>query len=124
MQLMEALFGEPVKKEFKLGNKPLVLKTLTQAEMNDVMARLPRMDLSIIELQKVPILARALVSVDNVAIEAVAEVQEAVQKKIPVIDAIEVVLGKMDTSIINLLYGFYAVLLEDVKKQREDLKSF
>ena len=124
MQLMEALFGEPVKKDFKLGKKVVVLKTLTQSEMNDVMAKLPRMDLSIIELQKVPILARALVSVDNVAIEAVAEVQDAVKKKIAVVDAVESVLGSMDTSIINLLYGFYATLIEEVTKQREELKSF
>jgi len=125
MNLVDALLGSPEQKEFKFGNGKVILKTLTQDELNEVMEKLPRMDLSIIELQKVPILARSIVSINGIDIHAFQEVQDAIKKdeKVRISNVIEEVLGKMDTTLINLLYGYYSELNEYVTKKREELKK-
>ena len=127
MQLMDALLGKTIEKEFNLGGKSLILRTLTQTEMNEVMAKLPRMDLSMLEFQKIPILSRSIVSIDKIDKAAFSDIQDAITdkvNKVSVIEAMENMLGKMDTTIINLLYSFYSLLVEEANKQRESLKSF
>lgn len=127
MNIVDVLLGKPESKEFNLGKDgKIVLKTLTQQELEDVMEKLPRLDLSMMELQKIPILARAIVSINGVDIHAFGEVQEAIKKdeKVRVSSVIEDVLRRqMDTTMINLLYGYYGELLEETTKKRESLKN-
>jgi hypothetical protein len=125
MQLIEALLGTPQEKEFKYGQMKFTLKTLSQNEINEIMERLPRMDLSIVELQKVPILARSLVNINDIDIRAFQEIRDAIKEneKVDVVSVIEKILGKMDTTLINILYGYYTSLNEEISKKREELKN-
>ena len=125
MNLIDVLLGKPEQREYVFGKEKIVFKTLTQNEVNEVMEKLPRMDLSIVELQKIPLLARSIVSINGVDIHAFQEVQDAIKKddKVKVVNVIEEILGKMDTTVINLLYSYYSELNETVSKERELLKK-
>lgn len=125
MNLVDALLGKTEQKEFAFGQGKVTLRTLTQSEINEIMEKIPRMDLSLIELQKVPILARSIVNVNGIDIHAFQEVQDAIKKdeKVKIVNVIEEILGKMDTTLINLLYSYYSELNEEITKQREKLKN-
>ncbi len=123
--LIKALLGEPEKKEFDFGGKKVVFRTLTQKEMDEVMKDIPRTDLAMFELEKVPILARSLVSVNGVSISAFSEVQDAINEneKVNVTAVIEKILSKMDTSTVNALYSLYGELLQEVTTKKNQLKN-
>lgn len=125
LDLVKVLSGEPDQKTFQFGDKKIVFRTLKQSEMNDVMLRLPRTDLSMIELEKVPVLARSIVSIDGVDIKAFDAVRDALKKndRADIYIAIEEILGQMDTNIINILYGIYSDFRDESYKKREELKN-
>ena len=123
--LIKALLGEPEEKEFTFGKKKLVLRTLKQSEMNEVMSGLTRADFTMLELEKVPLLARSLVSIDGVKVAAFTEIQDAFKKdeKVDVTYAVEKVLEKMDTATINILYSMYNELVQEASKKKDLLKN-
>lgn len=126
ISLIDALAGKSTQKEFKFGEQKVILRTLTQGEMNSVMQRIPRSDLMpMIELIKVPELARALVSINGVNVEAFDDfINET--KKTPNKDKyliIEEMLEKMDTFVISALYNVYSSFKEEISKQKEELKN-
>jgi hypothetical protein len=125
LDLVKVLSGEPDQKEFKFGDKKIVFRTLRQSEMNEVMLKMPRTDLTLIELEKIPILARTLVSIDGVDLKAFDEVREAIKKddKIDVYNVVEDLLSKIDTNVINILYNIYTEFREESLKKRELLKN-
>ena len=127
ISLIDALAGKSAQKEFKFGDQTtVVLRTLTQGEMNSVMQRIPRSDLMpMIELIKVPELARALVSINNINLEAFDDFNDE-KKKSPNKDKyliIEEMLEKMDTFVISSLYNVYSSFKEEISKQKEELKN-
>lgn len=125
-KLISALLGETVSKEFPFGKHKVVLRTLEQDEIDEVMLKVARMDFSMIELQKIPVLARSLVSIDGASVATFQEVRDAIKKnpKTDIVVIIEGVLGKFDQGVINILYNLYLELLDIVDKERQELKNF
>lgn len=125
MNFVDALMGKPVEKEFLFGGKKIVLKTLSQEEMNEVTSNVARMDFSFVELRKIPVLARSLVSIDGISVLAFAEVRDALakDKTCNTTKVIEDLLVKMDTTLVHILYNFYTELEDAVIKEKEQLKN-
>lgn len=125
MKLFDAIVGDANRKDFKIGNAVFVLKTLTQRELNEVMLRVTRADITMLELQKIPILARSIISINGVPIEATDEVRQELDKN-PGIDpkiAIENVLGNLDSTMLSILYGKYEDLRDETYQKRLELKN-
>lgn len=125
LNLIDALMGKNFEKEFDLGTSKVVLRTLTQNEMNEVMMSVPRTDITMIEFEKIPTLAYSLVSINGIKIEAYPEIQEEIKKdsKVNVRGIIAAMLGKLDTAVINVLWAYYRQVEEESKKNIEQLKK-
>ena len=125
--LIKTLRGETTQKEFSLGaNLKVKLRTLTQEEMDNVVARTQAQ--SIVtqgELMKKPVLGYSLMSINNVPMEAFPEVKEAIKKdrEKPTNYIVEEVLGKLDAQMCQELYELYLELADEVRKERENLKK-
>jgi hypothetical protein len=125
MKLVEVLLGEPEQKEFEVGNHKIVLRTLKQVEINEVISRLPRADLTMLELEKVPTLARSIVSIDGINPVGFDEIRVQVEKdkSINITSLIEEILSQMDSTVINVLFSMYSELREEAQKRKADLKK-
>ena len=125
MKLIEILVGEPQTKIYEFMGQKVEFKTLRQQEVNEIMIRIPRADTTMLELEKIPTLARAIVSLNNVPVEMFEEIREIVKDKpeVSIASAMEKILGRIDSDIINLMYGLYCEFREEMFKKREDLKN-
>jgi hypothetical protein len=125
MKLLDVIMGEPEKKEFPYGNQKIVIRTLKQSELNEIMMRIPRIDATMLELEKIPTLARSMVSVNGMPIEMFEEVRELTEgsEKENTYSAIEKIMSKWDTNTIGLLYGLYQDFRLECYKKKEELKN-
>lgn len=125
MRLIDSLIGEPERKEFDFGGKKIVFRTLKQGEMNTIMMGIGRADVTMLELEKIPVLARCIVSIDGVPVEMFEEVREAIKEneKIDIPTAVEKILEKMDTNTVGILYGIYIQFREECYIKKEQLKN-
>lgn len=117
ISLLEKLAGKTEEFEVDYNGMKIVFRTLSQKEYNEILAQNPRTDFAGLELNKVPVLARAIVSVDGQKIEGYSELEEQdsqltdVQKK-------EKVFGKMDAIVINELFNLYGDGREEIVKKK------
>ena len=117
ISLLEKLAGKTEEFEVDYNGMKIVFRTLSQKEYNEILAQNPRTDFAGLELSKVPVLARAIVSVDGQKIEGYSELEEQdsqltdVQKK-------EKVFGKMDAIVINELFNLYGDGREEIVKKK------
>jgi hypothetical protein len=127
-RLLQVLSGERKQKTFELGDNKIVLQTLTGEEKAEIARMISGLDfLAQIENQKIPIVARSLVSINNIPIDNYDEVIQTMRRyedeKVSILRCIEITLGKMDGEAINLLYSYYEELEQERVKERELLKN-
>jgi len=125
MKLVDVLMGEPEKREFNFGGQKIVLRTLKQSEMNEIMMRIPRADVTMLELEKIPTLARSIVSINGIPVEMFEEVRELTEGegKEKTHIAIEKVMSRWDTNTVTILYGIYIDFKEECYRKKEELKN-
>ena len=125
MRLIEALLGSTEQKTYEFGGKKIVFRTLKQSEMNSIMMNIGRADVTMLELEKIPVLARCIVSIDGIPVEMFEEVREAIKEneKVDIHSAIEKILAKMDTNTVGILYGIYIQFREECYLKKEQLKN-
>lgn len=125
MNLVDALLGTPEQKTYEFGGKKIVFRTLKQSEMNSIMMSIGRADVTMLELEKIPVLARCIISIDGIPLEMFEEVREAIKEneKIDIPTAIEKILAKMDTNTVGILYGIYIQFREECYLKKEQLKN-
>lgn len=123
ISLLEKLAGKTEEFEVDYNGMKIVFRTLSQKEFDEILAQNPRTDLAGLELNKVPVLARAIVSVDGQKIEGYSELEEQdnqltdTQKK-------ERIFSKMDAIVVNELFNLYGDGREKiVKKKIQQTKS-
>lgn len=130
MDLLEILGGDRKRKEFMFGGKKIVLQTLTQEEQTEIFAQTANFTntLHMVTAQRVPILARSIVSVENVPIEQSSEIQCKIKEEqknknsefVDVINIKEAILNKISTTVIEFLFTKYLQLKEEHTKEIED----
>ena len=125
MKLVDALLGTPEEKEFELGKHKIILRTLSQDEVNQIIEGLPRADLTMLELEKIPTLAKSIVSIDGINPTGFDEIRSKVEKDkaTNISKAMEEILGQMDATTISILFSCYIDLREATQKKKEDLKK-
>lgn len=117
ISLLEKLAGKTEEFEVDYNGMKIVFRTLSQKEYDEILSQNPRTDLAGLELNKVPVLARAIVSVDGQKIEGYSELEDQdtqltdIQKK-------EKVFSKMDAIVVNELFSIYGEGREDIVKKK------
>jgi hypothetical protein len=128
-KLVDALLGQRKQKEYQIGSSKVVLQTLTAGEQTDVSRIIGSRNLdfaSQAEVAKIPVLARSLVSINGVVIDAQPEVREKLRgdPMLTSAQAIEQVLSDFDWGIIDHLFSnCYSDLVQDRAKELETLKN-
>lgn len=127
-KLLQVLSGERLTKTFHLGDNEIVLQTLTASEKSELARLVSGLDfLAQLENQKVPTIARSLVSINKIPIDNYDEVIQNIRKyeddNVSILKCIELTLGSMDSEAVNLLYNYYLELEQEKAKEREALKN-
>lgn len=123
ISLLEKLAGKTEEFEVDYNGMKIVFRTLSQKEYDEILAQNPRTDLAGLELNKVPVLARAIVSVDGQKIEGYSELEEQ-DNQLTDIQKKERIFSKMDAIVINELFNLYGDGREKiVKKKIQQTKS-
>lgn len=122
ISLLEKLEGRTEEIEIDCGGMKIVFRTLSQKEYDEVTKQNPRTDILGLDLNKIPILARALVSVDGLKFESFSEIEEQ-DKSIPDIKKKENVIGSMDAIVVDELFRIYADEREKVLKKKTKMKE-
>lgn len=122
ISLLEKLEGKTEEIEIDYGKMKIVFRTLSQKEYDDVTRQNPRTDFGGLDLNKIPILARAIVSVDGQKLESFSEIEEQ-DKNIPDIKKKENVIGKMDAIVVDELFRLYADEREKILKKKTKMKE-
>lgn len=123
ISLLEKLAGKTEEFEVDYNGMKIVFRTLSQKEYDEILAQNPRTDLAGLELSKVPVLARAIVSVDGQKIEGYSELEEQ-DNQLTDIQKKERIFSKMDAIVINELFNLYGDGREKiVKKKIQQTKS-
>lgn len=131
VDLFKMLFeGDKVTKEFELGDHKVVMRLITPSEQRDILLRSEiRSSANFfdrLELGKLPILSRAIVSIDGLGWDARDEVRELKEKNPTwkTSDAIEEILSKnLSAGALDLFYELYTRLEESQKKAIDELKK-
>lgn len=127
--LQDVLFGKRKVKRFDLNGRKIVLKVLTEGEQSDVLARLrgfsaTSFDLYQFRKSKVFTLAKAIESIDGTYLAEFPDVRELVDKKdIDKTEAIETILERLGSPIIDTLNRYYEELLKEYTEEIESLKN-
>lgn len=118
ISLLEELAGKTEEFEVAYSEKiKIVFRTLSQKEYDEILSVNPRTDLAGLELNKVPVLARAIVSINGKKIEGYSEYEEMdnefsdTQKK-------EKIISKMDSIVVNELFRIYGEGREKILKKK------
>lgn len=128
-KLVDALLGQRKQKAYQIGSSKVVMQTLTAGEQTDVSRIIGGRNLdfaSQAEVAKVPILARSIVSINDVAIDAQPEVREKLRNDPTLIStqAVEMILNDMDWSMVEYLFGScYSDLVQERAKELDALKN-
>ena len=123
ISLLEKLAGKTEEFEVDYNGMKIVFRTLSQKEYDEILAQNPRTDLAGLELNKVPVLARAIVSVDGQKIEGYSELEEQ-DNQLTDIQKKERIFSNMDSIVFNELFNLYGDGREKiVKKKIQQTKS-
>lgn len=122
ISLLEKLSGKTEEIEIDYGGMKIVFRTLSQKEYDEVTRQNPRTDIFGLDLNKIPILARAIVSIDGQKFEGFSEIEEQ-DKNIPDIKKKENVIGNMDAIVVDELFRLYADEREKVLKKKTKMKE-
>lgn len=117
ISLLEKLAGKTEEFEVDYNGMKIVFRTLSQKEYDEILAQNPRTDLAGLELNKVPVLARAIVSVDGQKIEGYSELEEQ-DNQLTDIQKKERIFSKMDAIVINELFNLYGDGREKIVKKK------
>lgn len=120
--LLEKLAGKTEEIEIDYGGMKIVFRTLSQKEYDEVARQNPRTDILGLDLNKTPILARALVSIDGKKFESFSEIEDQ-DKNIPDIKKKENFIGNMDAIVVDELFRVYADEREKVLKKKTKMKE-
>lgn len=123
ISLLEKLAGKTEEVERDYNGIKIVFRTLSQKEYNEILEQNPRTDVIGLELNKVPLLARAIVSIDGQKLESFSEIEEQ-DKELTEIQKKENVLERMDAIVVNELFNAYIEEREKIlKKKTQPMKS-
>jgi predicted Zn-dependent protease len=128
-KLIDALLGQRKLKEYQVGEAKVMMQTLTageQAEISRVTGNRGLDYMSQIETSKIPILARSMVSINNVPIDGQPEVREKLRNdpSMAVAQAVEQVLSDMDWSMVEYIFTYcYSDLVQERGKELDSLKN-
>lgn len=122
ISLLEKLAGKTEEIEIDYGGMKIVFRTLSQKEYDEVTRQNPRTDIFGLDLNKIPILARAIVSIDGQKFEGFSEIEEQ-DKNIPDIRKKENVIGNMDAIVVDELFRLYADEREKILKKKTKMKE-
>ena len=126
-RLIDVLKGQRYEKDFDVYGANIKLQSLWKNEETLIYARFQGYDfLSQMELAKVPILAKAVVSIENVAISAYPEIRDIMQKDKgkDISAAMEEFLGNLDAGVVDYLYKLYMQLKDEREKERLSNSNF
>lgn len=122
ISLLEKLSGKTEEMEIDYDGMKIVFRTLSQKEYDEVTKLNPRTDILGLDLNKIPILARAIVSIDGRKFESFSEIEEQ-DKNITDIKKKENVIGNMDAIVVDELFRVYAEEREKILKKKTKMKS-
>lgn len=128
-KLVDALLGQRKEKTYQIGGNKVVLQTLTASEQTEISRIVGSRNLdfaSQAEVAKVPILARSLVAINEVPIEAQPEVREKMRNDptLSSVQVVEEVLGGFDWGTVEYLFNTcYADLVQERAKELDALKN-
>ena len=117
ISLLEKLEGKTEEMEVDYNGMKIVFRTLSQKEYDEIAKQNPRNDIIGLEFNKVPILARAIVSIDGQKLEGFSEFEEQ-DDKISVVKRKENIIGNMDAIVVDELFNVYATEREKVLKKK------
>ena len=117
ISLLEKLEGKTEEMEIDYNGMKIVFRTLSQKEYDDIARTNPRSDLLGFELTKIPILARAIVSIDGQKFEGFSEVEEQ-DSNLPMIKRKELVIGEMDAIVVDELFSLFSKERDKVIKKK------
>lgn len=122
ISLLEKLAGKTEEFEVDYNGIKILFRTLSQREYDEIAMLNPRTDIIGLELNKIPILARAIISIDGQRIEGYSEVSEQ-DSNIPEMARKEKVVGQMDAIVVEELFRVYAEKREEILKKKTQPKS-
>ena len=117
ISLLEKLAGKTEEMEVDYNGMKIVFRTLSQKEYDEIAKENPRNDILGLELNKVPILARAIVSIDGQKFESFQEIEDQ-DKNYTIVKRKETVIGNMDAIVVDELFNLYATEREKVLKKK------
>lgn len=117
ISLLEKLAGKTEEMEVDYNGLKIVFRTLSQKEYDEIARVNPRADLFGLELTKIPILARAIISIDGLKFEGYSEIIEQ-DSKLPEIQRKEIVIGSMDAIIVDELFNLYTGERDKIIKKK------
>lgn len=122
ISLLEKLAGKTEEFEVDYNGIKILFRTLSQREYDEIAMLNPRTDIIGLELNKIPILARAIISIDGQRIEGYSEVSDQ-DSNIPEMARKEKVFGQMDAIVVGELFRVYAEKREEILKKKTQPKS-
>ena len=122
ISLLEKLAGKTEEFEVDYNGIKILFRTLSQKEYDEIAMLNPRTDIMGLELNKIPMLARAIISIDGQRLEGFSEVTEQ-DSKIPEIVRKEKVFGQMDAIVVDELFRVYAEEREKILKKKTQPKQ-
>lgn len=117
ISLLEKLAGKTEEFELDYNGIKIIFRTLSQKEYDEILANTLRTDLVGLELNKVPLLARAIVSIDGQKFEGYSEFEEQ-EKELTAIQKKEKIIGKMDSIVVDELFKIYGNGREEIIKKK------
>lgn len=117
ISLLEKLQGKTEEMEVNYDGMKIVFRTLSQREYDEISKQNPRNDIIGLEFNKVPILARAIVSIDGQKLESFSEFEEQ-DEKISAIRRKENIISNMDAIVVDELFNVYADEREKILKKK------
>ena len=131
MNIFEAILGGRKTKQFELGERKIVLQTLTTQEQNEINKKLsysfPNTSADAVFIaEMLPTLSKSLVSVVGVPVSNWDDVAKKLKEneKLTVTDAVEEIFSKASQNSISTLFNFYLQLLEEDRAERDELVNF
>ena len=117
ISLLEKLEGKTEEIEIDYNGMKIVFRTLSQKEYDEVTKMNPRTDILGLDLNKIPILARAIVSIDGQKFEAYGEFED-MDKQLSDNQKKENIISKMDSIVVTELFRIYGEGREKILKKK------
>ena len=124
--LMEKLFGKPFISSRDVLGKVVQFRVLSNEDRVDVWRRNPTNDLlTLSETISVPVLVRAIVTIDGQALTASSEYVQMSNDnpKVGKSEILERIFSKFPHTVISAMYEAYADVVEEHKRQLDELKK-